>query len=245
MKVVGKEFVPKEKVAEGRTFEPTGEILEKGFNVEWSGHHFSDDEVERLLQGEEITITTAKGNDVNGKLAKDKYKGREYWGFQPEKRTERKKLAVGRRFEPTGEILEKGFNAEWSGHHFSDDEVERLLQGKEIIVISNQDKPIPGVLGQSQYKGHKFWGFQPGIPNTLAGHNFTEDEKEKMYAGESVFAEDFWSTTKAKYYSAWVSWDWIDLDVIMDFDDYEPITNTAAESDEYETEDEYEDEDEE
>ena len=131
----------------------------------------------------------------------------------------KKKVAEGEIFEPTGEVLEKGFNAEWGGHAFREDEVERLLKGEEIVVITSSEKPVPGVLGQSVYKGHKFWGFHPGIPNTLAGHVFNAEEKDRMYAGESIFAEDFWSSTKAKYYSAWVSWDWSDLEVIMDFDD--------------------------
>jgi len=238
MKVIGKEYVAKEKVAEGEMFEPTGEILEKGVNAECGGHRFTDEEIEKLLCGEEIEITTSKGNEVSGRLCKDKYKGHEYWGFKPERREGKEKVAVGRRFEPTGEILEKGFNAEWGGHAFREDEIERLLCGEEIIVITDKEKPVPGVLGQSVYKGHKFWGFQPGIPNTLAGHVFSAEEKEKMYNGESIFAEDFWSSTKAKYYSAWVSWDWSDLEVIMDFDDEEPKTVEPSDDDNTEDEDE-------
>jgi len=49
MKVIGKEYVAKEKVAEGEMFEPTGEILEKGFNAEWGGHRFTDEEIEKLV----------------------------------------------------------------------------------------------------------------------------------------------------------------------------------------------------
>lgn len=76
------DFKPKEK-AEG-TF--NGEDVR--FNREWSGHRFTDDEVDKLLAGDEIEFdfTSSKGDDwhVVGSLAKQEYNDHEFYGFKPD-----------------------------------------------------------------------------------------------------------------------------------------------------------------
>lgn len=76
------DFKPKEK-AEGLF---NGEQVK--FNREWSGHRFTDDEVDDLLAGEEVEFdfTSKKGDDwhVVGKLAKQEYNGHEFYGFEPD-----------------------------------------------------------------------------------------------------------------------------------------------------------------
>lgn len=76
------DFKPKEK-AEGLF---NGEQVK--FNREWSGHRFSDDEVDKLLAGDEIEFDfkSKKGDDwhIVGKLAKQEYNGHEFYGFQPD-----------------------------------------------------------------------------------------------------------------------------------------------------------------
>lgn len=54
-------------------------------------------------------------------------------------------------------------SAEWGGHKFTKDEIQKLENGEHIVIqgISKAGKPyqVEGHLGQSSYKGHKFIGF--------------------------------------------------------------------------------------
>ena len=56
------------------------------FKRTFSGHTFSDEELERLLNGEEISISAVskagKTYNTTGKLAKQEYQGRTFWGFK-------------------------------------------------------------------------------------------------------------------------------------------------------------------
>lgn len=84
----------------------------------WSGHRFSDDEVEKLLAGEEIEIeaTSAKtGNTFRcrGKLSRQEYNGQEYVGF-----------------ERTGFVSDGPTS--WCKHTFTDAEKKDLLAGKTV-----------------------------------------------------------------------------------------------------------------
>lgn len=76
------DFKPKEK-AEG-LFNGT----EVKFNREWSGHRFTDEEVDKLLDGEEIEFdfTSKKGDEwhIVGKLEKQTYNDHEFYGFKPD-----------------------------------------------------------------------------------------------------------------------------------------------------------------
>lgn len=69
-----KEFVQKEK-AEG-IYEPSGKPV--SFNKKWGSHEFTDEEIENLFKGEEITID----GKITGKLAEQTYKGHKFWGFK-------------------------------------------------------------------------------------------------------------------------------------------------------------------
>lgn len=104
------EFVRKEKT-EAQVYAPTGE--EVVFNKEWGGHTFTDEEIALLLAGEEISFAavSSKGTayTATGRLRKDKYKGREYWGFK---------------------LNEREMPAEFLGHRFTPEEVDILKNGK-------------------------------------------------------------------------------------------------------------------
>lgn len=75
-------FPQKDKV-EGE-YRPTGEKLK--FNREWGGHVFTDEEVDQLLNGDEISFaaTSKKGNEytAKGKLEEQKFNGHKFWGFK-------------------------------------------------------------------------------------------------------------------------------------------------------------------
>lgn len=57
------------------------------------------------------------------------------------------------------------FNQVWGGHHFTPEEVTKLLAGDEIqFQIKTRRKTlmaVHGKLAQQTYKGHHFWGFKP------------------------------------------------------------------------------------
>lgn len=122
------EYVRKEKT-EAQVYAPTGETV--AFNREWGGHTFTEEEVALLLAGEEISFqaVSSKGNKytAEGRLEKQKYKGKEFWGFK---------------------LKEREFPSEFLGHVFTEDEIETLLHGKrghnKIVVDDLQSKKKPG-----------------------------------------------------------------------------------------------------
>lgn len=100
---------------------------------------------------------------------------------------------------PTGQTVT--FNAEWGGHTFTQDELDRLLAGQMIAFTATTSKgkpmPVEGTLGQGEYKGKAFWGFQrkeaedytretAPFPTTWSSHTFTEAEKSALRAGKKV-----------------------------------------------------------
>ena len=93
-------------------------------NREWSGHRFTDEELEKLFAGEEIEIfglvskSTGKTYGVRGKLATQEFNGRKYVGF-----------------ERTGFANEnKGIPDVWCQHKFTEDEKILLEQGKSVEI---------------------------------------------------------------------------------------------------------------
>ena len=56
------------------------------FNKKWNGREFTEEEIEKLLNGETITIWGFKNKKgeygAKGKMAKQKYKGKEFYGFK-------------------------------------------------------------------------------------------------------------------------------------------------------------------
>lgn len=105
-----KQYEKKEKVAVGEVFKTTGEILEKGFNKVWGGHTFTEEEISKLLNGDEIEIKTDKGKSILGRLEKSKYKQNEFWGFQ---------IAIPK---------------ETAGHIWTDEERKALYNNKSLQV---------------------------------------------------------------------------------------------------------------
>ena len=75
---------PVRKVSEKTTGTFNGEEIT--FAKEWSGHKFTDDELAKLLAGEEVSFAakSKRGKDYTavGKLAKQTYKGSTFYGFK-------------------------------------------------------------------------------------------------------------------------------------------------------------------
>ena len=116
------------------------------------------------------------------------------------------------------EALFKGkdikFSREFGGHRFTDAEITDLLAGK-IITVTCQGKDgtyeATGQLGEGNFKGKKFWGFQrqmavkpDGVPDVFLKHEFTESEKRKLEAGEKIRVEGLWSNKKQSTFSAFL-----------------------------------------
>lgn len=91
------------------------------------------------------------------------------------------------------------FNRQWSNHRFTDEEVEKLLNGEEIEIydLISKDKGttygVRGKLAEQEYNGHKFYGFKrlgfankPGVPDQFAGYKFSDDEKFELENGGIV-----------------------------------------------------------
>ena len=147
------------------------------FNREWSGHRFTDDEIESLLDGETITIEavsakTGKNFKCTGHFAEQvmpaKKKGEKdihFFGFKFDEFVQDANAdddKVSGVFEPTGETIR--FKKVWGGHTFTDAEVEKLLAGDtiEFSAVSSRGKDYTarGKLEEQEYKGHPFWGFK-------------------------------------------------------------------------------------
>lgn len=105
-----------------------------------------------------------------------------------------------------GETIE--FNKEWSGHTFTDMELEDLLAGKviEFAAVSARTKSefqAKGKLEPQQYNGTAFVGFKPDFgpakdangkelpPKAWCKHVFTPDETKRLAAGEKIYVDDF------------------------------------------------------
>ena len=130
----------------------------------WSGHRFTDDEVAKLVAGETIafTATSAKtGNEfpVKGKLEGQIFEKNgeksPFVGFAPQ--FEEKEKAEG---QYKGEKFVK-FNAVFSGHRFTREEIAKLLDGETIefkatSAKSGKEYTAKGKLGDGKYG----FGFQ-------------------------------------------------------------------------------------
>lgn len=104
----------------------------------------------------------------------------------------------------------------WSKHRFTDDEVEKLLAGEEIIIdaVSNDGKPYrcKGKLARQEFNGNEYVGFlRTGFvndkgPTSWCKHNFTSDERQTLLDGSTVKCNDFIGNSGKKF-KAEVRWD--------------------------------------
>ena len=168
------------------------------FKRSYSDHRFTDDEVQRLLNGEPIVIeiTTKTGRSkVQGKLADLDYEGRPYVGFKGEfVRDVHRGMWNGQ---------EVAFKKTYGEHTFTADEVTKLLAG-ETITFTTSKGSLSGKLAIQEYQGRKYVGFKAEYPkeegyvygnwkgrdirfkDTFMKHTFTEDEARQLLAGGKI-----------------------------------------------------------
>lgn len=161
VKEVPPELQPKEK------YEGTWHDKKISFNREWSGYHFSDEECEKLCNGEEIVLHGVKGRknstyDVKGILAEQTYRGHKFIGFKkleyvndtPAENTaaveteylcpvcHQKLLLKDGRYGKYYDCPNKDFHISqnYLGHTFTNEELNTLLSGKETDYISMKSR---------------------------------------------------------------------------------------------------------
>lgn len=155
-------FEQKEKAT--GVFAPNGQEI--SFNREWSGHKFTDSEVEALLNGEtiEFEATSKAGNPyiAKGKLEEQSFEGRNglinYWGFalKLEPRKAAKDMTAA----------EANFKPEWSGHRFNAAEEAQLRAGQKITIEAKSRKTgkpftVDVTFELTSFNGNDYWGIVP------------------------------------------------------------------------------------
>lgn len=153
---------PKEKAT--GVYNKTGDQI--SFNIEWSGHRFTDDEVSKLLNGDtiEIDAVSAKTKQpfkVKGNLEQQTFKGKNglvpFWGFSPKFEPKKKATELTAQSAP--------FKPEWSGHKFTKAEETKLRNGEKINIKakSKAGKPytVDVTFELTEFNGNPFWGIVP------------------------------------------------------------------------------------
>ena len=117
MGIMSKDFEQKEKYT-GIWVKTNAEVA---FNRKWSTHRFTDEECERLLNGEKISIFGLQGKNgeygVEGMLTEQEYNGHKYVGFE--------RLGFANK---DGSRVPRG----WAQHTFTEDERLMLEQGLSV-----------------------------------------------------------------------------------------------------------------
>ena len=175
------------------------------FNREWSGHRFTDAEVQALLRGEEIELygvvgKSGKSFDVKGKLCEQEYNGKKFFGFKNTAFLNNNANAADR-CSGTWNGKQISFKKEWGGHKFTDDECSALLRGEEITITGLTSKSgstygVKGKLSEQTYNGNKYIGFErTGFADDGSGNSSQFPQKEKYqgtFKGKTVSFNRTW-----------------------------------------------------
>ena len=183
------------------------------FNRVYAEHRFTDEEVEKLLAGDEIEIDgkTKEGKDVKlrGKLEEQEFKGAVFYGFKGS-------IVRTDQIEGVWNGKKIAFKNSFGGHIFTADEIEKLLNGESIEITclstkTGKEFKMRGGLAEQEFKGKPFVGFKGdivregyvdgvwngkkvSIKGAFAGHTFTASELDTLFADGVI---EFKGTTKA------------------------------------------------
>lgn len=136
----------------------------------FGGHEFTAEERTKLFNDEMIEFDavsskTGKPYKAKGKIEKYTYQGNEYIGF---------KLILDNdqveRFSGKWNGQDVNVKRVWSGHRFTDDEVQQLLADKVISFETVSKKTgnkytAKGKLANQEWNGKPFIGFKPIFDN--------------------------------------------------------------------------------
>lgn len=160
-------------------------------------------EVARLVT-DDIAVMTANAQTMRKDLGMGDYVEKEYFEGT---------------WQKTGAHVR--FNRTWSGHRFTDQECMDLLAGKDIEITAQSKKTgddftVIGALGEGEYQGRTFVGFTPDFtkptsaakrgvaPKSMLGVKLTDEQREKIEAGEKVKVKGMKSKKSGKNFDAYL-----------------------------------------
>ena len=170
------------------------------------GDKLADDvlaEVARLVT-DDIAVMTANAQTMRKDLGMGDYVEKEYFEGT---------------WEKTGAHVR--FNRTWSGHRFTDQECMDLLAGKDIEITATSkrtgdDFTVIGSFGEYEFEGRKCIGFIPDFtkptsaakrgvaPKSMLGVKLTDEQREKIEAGEKVKVSGMKSKKSGKNFDAYL-----------------------------------------
>ena len=160
-------------------------------------------EVARLVT-DDIAVMTANAQTMRKDLGMGDYVEKEYFEGT---------------WQKTGAHVR--FNRTWSGHRFTDQECMDLLAGKDIEITATSkrtggDFTVIGSFGEYEFEGRKCIGFIPDFtkptsaakrgvaPKMMLGVKLTDEQREKIEAGEKVLVEGMKSKKSGKNFDAYL-----------------------------------------
>ena len=160
-------------------------------------------EVARLVT-DDIAVMTANAQTMRKDLGMGNYVEKEYFEGT---------------WQKTGAHVR--FNRTWSGHRFTDQECMDLLAGKDIEITATSkrtgdDFTVIGSFGEYEFEGRKCIGFIPDFtkptsaakrgvaPKTMLGVKLTDEQREKIEAGEKVKVSGMKSKKSGKNFDAYL-----------------------------------------
>ena len=160
-------------------------------------------EVARLVT-DDIAVMTANAQTMRKDLGMGDYVEKEYFEGT---------------WQKTGAHVR--FNRTWSGHRFTDQECMDLLAGKDIEITATSkrtgdDFTVIGSFGEYEFEGRKCIGFIPDFtkptsaakrgvaPKSMPGVKLTDEQREKIEAGEKVKVSGMKSKKSGKNFDAYL-----------------------------------------
>lgn len=160
-------------------------------------------EVARLVT-DDIVVMTANAQTMRKDLGMGDYVEKEYFEGT---------------WQKTGAHVR--FNRTWSGHRFTDQECMDLLAGKDIEITATSkrtgdDFTVIGSFGEYEFEGRKCIGFIPDFtkptsaakrgvaPKMMLGVKLTDEQREKIEAGEKVKVKGMKSKKSGKTFDAYL-----------------------------------------
>ena len=160
-------------------------------------------EVARLVT-DDIVVMTANAQTMRKDLGMGDYVEKEYFEGT---------------WDKTGAHVR--FNRTWSGHRFTDQECMDLLAGKDIEITATSkrtgdDFTVIGSFGEYEFEGRKCIGFIPDFtkptsaakrgvaPKSMLGVKLTDEQREKIEAGEKVKVSGMKSKKSGKNFDAYL-----------------------------------------
>lgn len=160
-------------------------------------------EVARLVT-DDIAVMTANAQTMRKDLGMGDYVEKEYFEGT---------------WDKTGTHVR--FNRTWSGHRFTDQECMDLLAGKDIEITATSkrtgdDFTVIGSFGEYEFEGRKGIGFIPDFtkptsaakrgvaPKSMLGVKLTDEQREKIEAGEKVLVKGMKSKKSGKNFDAYL-----------------------------------------